>query len=550
MTRLSSSFRPVARTLAICCGLLLCRGDCHGAAADEKANLVDRLHAASEWAAGKQTHRKLVDGLWHYGVLEPGSLLVEIGLTQLALDDLAGAQATAKALPAKYARLNGGEAYADFLTELAVAFVRRGDLQSARNTCNSHLDEPDCWTSTRVLLGIARAQAGRGDHAGARQTCDDALRDVEKSPWLLIDVARTQVRIGDDRALDTLKKAETLIDSLPAKSQDRAELSARLAVPLALRGDRERATQFLKQAPTVLDLTAKDPMQKENNDNARRWIAYAYARIGDFANATRVAAGIEDTWRDWTYAGIAIAQWSKCDLDAAQRTLQAGPEGDLRDEILVELARARSLRADVETALTTMRLIKDDWRRAQATLEIAASMAKQGKKQEAQRLVASINYLRIRGFDADQQHAGEQLKFDLLAKWGTSTEHKHALSFSMGSWQQAWRKSGDLLAAAVRCRTALDGRGSVKSLAKPDYWDVRKAAYAQASEGDAAGALGWADRLPNPDRIVALLGAAKGYAEHLKTEKRRPTDPIPLNPFLHALEYNIIDRELIEDRCR
>ena len=58
---------------------------------------------------------------------------------------------------------------------------------------------------------------------------------------------------------------------------------------------------------------------------------------------------------------------------------------------------------------------------AQATLEIAASMAKQGKKQEAQRLVASINYLRIRGFDADQQHAGEQLKFDLLAKWGTST---------------------------------------------------------------------------------------------------------------------------------
>ena len=59
-----------------------------------------------------------------------------------------------------------------------------------------------------------------------------------------------------------------------------------------------------------------------------------------------------------------------------------------------------------------------------------------------------------------------------------------------------------------------------------------------------------ADRLPNPCRIIALVGAAKGYAEHLKTEKLRPTDPIPLNPFLHALEYNIIDRELIEDRCR
>ena len=90
MSRFSSSCRRLGRTLAICCGLLLCLGDCHGAAADEKANLVDRLHAASEWAAGKQTRRKLVDGLWHYGVLEPGSLLVEIGLTQLALDDLAG----------------------------------------------------------------------------------------------------------------------------------------------------------------------------------------------------------------------------------------------------------------------------------------------------------------------------------------------------------------------------------------------------------------------------------------------------------------------------
>ena len=317
--------------------------------------------------------------------------------------------------------------------------MRRGDLQSARNTCNSHLDEPDCWTSTRVLLGIARAQAGRGDNAGARQTCDDALRDADKEPWLLIDVARTQVRIGDDRAGHTLETAEALINALPAKSQDRAYLTARLAVPLAL-PVMKRTTQFLNQARAVLDLTAKDPVQKQNNDNDRRWIAYAYARLGDFANATRVAASIEDTWRDWTYAGIAIAQWSKCDLNAAQRTLQAGPEGDLRDEILVELARARSLRADVETALTTTRLIKDDWRRAQATLEIAASMAKQGKKQEAQRLVASINYLRIRGIDADQQHAGEQLKFDLLAKWGTSTARYSAHCHSQ--WEAGNRVGG------------------------------------------------------------------------------------------------------------
>jgi hypothetical protein len=286
-------------------------------------------------------------------------------------------------------------------------------------------------------------------------------------------------------------------------------------------------------------------MQKDNNDNARRHIAYAYARIGEFADAIRVAATIEHTWRDWTYAGIAIAQWSKCDLDAAQRTIQAGPEGDLRDEILVELARARSLRADVDKALTTTRLIQNDLRRAQATLEIAAAMARQGKKQEARRLVDSINYLRIRGFDADQRRAGEQLKFDVLATWGTSTEHKR-VSFSNSSWQWQWRIDGDLLAAAVRCRVALDGRSSVKSLAKPEYWDVRKAAYAQASEGE--GALAWADRLPNGPRIMALVGAANGHAEYLKSAKRQPTDPIPLNPFLHALGHDDVDRELIEDR--
>jgi hypothetical protein len=544
----SSSFRRLGRTLAICCGLLLCLGDCHVAVADERADLIGRLHGATELvAAGKLTHRGYVDALWGYGVLEPGRLLVEIGLAQLALDDLAGARITAKALPAQRHCLNYGDDYARFLTELAVALVRRGDLPSARNALKSHFDEEDHWTSTPALLAIARAQANAGDLAGARQTCDEALRDIEKSPWLLIDVARTQVQIGDERAPSALKKAGTLIDALPARSQDRANLSARLAVPLALRGERQRAMQLLQEAPAALDLKIQDAMQKDNNDNARRWIAYAYARIGEFADAIRVAATIEHTWRDWTYAGIAIAQWHKGDLDGAQRTILSGPEGDLRDEILVELARARSLRADDE-ALTTTRLIKNDLRRAQATLEIAAAMAKQGKKQEARRLVESINYLRIRGFDADQQRAGEQLKFDVLATWGTSTEHKRALFFSMGTWERAWRMDGDLLAVAVRCRIALDGPGSVKSLAKPEYWDVRKAAYAQASEGNAAGALAWADRLPNAHRIMALVGAANGYAEHLKSAKRKSTDPIPLNPFLHALGHDMIDRELNEAR--
>jgi tetratricopeptide (TPR) repeat protein len=548
MIRLSSSFRRPGRTLAFCCALVLCLGDCHAEAADESADLIGRLRGATELvAAGKLTHRGgFVYDLWEYGVLEPGGLLVEIGLAQLALDDLAGALMTAKALPAQSHCRNCGEACARFLTELAVALVRRGDLPSARNALKSQFDKDDRWIITGALLAIARAQANAGDIAGARQTCDEAVRDIEKSTWLLIDVARTQVRIGDERAPSALQKAGTLIDSLPATSQERAYLSARLAVPIALRGDRQRTMQLLEEAPAALDLNVQDGLQKDRNGYCQRHIAYAYARIGDFANAVRIAATMEDTWRDRTYADIAIAQWNKCDLDGAQRTIQAGPEGDLRDEILGEIARARSLRDDDDKGLTTMRLIKNDSRRAQATLEIAASMARQGKNQEARRLVANINYLRIRGFDADQQRPGEQLKFDVLATWGTSSEHKKGMAYSNLSWRHHLRMRGDLLAAAVRCRVALDGRGSVSSLAKPEYRDVRKAAYAQASEGDAAGALAWVDRLPNGHRIMALVGAASGHAEHLKSAKRRSTDPIPLNPFLEALD-DIVDRELIED---
>jgi hypothetical protein len=209
----------------------------------------------------------------------------------------------------------------------------------------------------------------------------------------------------------------------------------------------------------------------------------------------------------------------------------------LHDEMLLEIARARSLTGHDQKALASMRLIKNHLRRAEATLEIGAVMANRGKKREARDLVRKIGYL--------VEDAAGHFDFDNASTWGEPYEFsKGDSATSMG---RGIDMDGDLLASAVRCRTALDGRGSVRGLAKPKDWDVRKAARAQASEGDAAGALIWVDRLPRARRVAALLGVAEGYVEYQSNKGRKPTNPVKLNRHLEVIRDNFLIRDLIED---
>src|SRR5262249_54658055 len=72
--------------------------------------------------------------------------------------------------------------------------------------------------------------------------------------------------------------------------------------------------------------------------------------------------------------------------------------------------------------------------------------------------------------------------------------------------------AGDLTAAALRCRIALEGRGGITYSDVLDQWEVGTVAKAQAAAGDLTGALAWVERLSPPKRVEALAGLAESLA--------------------------------------
>jgi hypothetical protein len=533
------------------CGIAVCLGACVAASADEKSDLVAYMDELAQLATSNKFTREDFFDLGHYDINEPGGLLVQVGLNQVDLNDLVGAQATAKALPAKNkCRDCGQEKYDRFLRRLAAALVRAGRLQAAREVLTSHYGEDD-WSRTLSLLAMARAQARSGDKEGARRTCHEVSRNVDKlnrnidqmnAAWLLLEVAQTQGRIGMTEAAQTVKQAEALINMPAAKATDRGFLLARLALTEVVCGHRERAAELLGAGPKALNSHAADGLEEAKNSNCWENVAVTYARMGHFDAAIRAVEHVDSGWQGWIFASIAIIQWFNRDLDGAERTILASRDGDLHDVMLLEIARARGVIGDDQKALATMRQIKNNLRRAEATLEIGAAMANRGKKREALDLARKIDYLRV------GQPLGPgrtRFEFDDPSTWGEPYEASNG--FTRSSTHRGEDMDGDLLASAVHCRTALDGHGSVRGPANAKDWDVRKTARAQASEGDVAGALIWVDRLPRAPRIGALLGAAEGYVEYQIHKGWKPTIPVRLNRHLEAVRDNFFIRDLIED---
>jgi hypothetical protein len=519
------------------CGIAVCLGACVAASADDKSDLIAYMHELTQLAtANKLTDDEFIN-LSRYDIKKPGGLLVQVGLNQVDLDDLVGAQITAKALPSKSLCIDcGHEKYDRFLERLAAALARAGRMQAARDVLKSHFDA-DNWSVALSMLAMARAQARCGDKNGARRTCDAVLKNVEHLAWLLLEVAQTQAKVGATEASQTVKRAEALISLPSTKPSDRRFLLTRLALTEVICGHPKRAGELLRAGPRALNPNGRDASDEAQNTNCWEDVAVVYARMGNFDEAVRAAEQVDFGGEGEIFASIAIIQWINRDLDGAERTILASHDGDLRDEMLLEIARARSLTSDDQKALASMRLIKNNLRRAEATLEIGAAMANRGRKREARDLVRKIDYL--------VEDAAGQFNFDNASTWGEPYELSKG--DSMTSIGRGRDMDGDLLASAVRCRTALDGRGSVRGPANPKEWDVRKAARAQASEGDVAGALIWADRLPRARRVGALLGAAEGYVEYQSDKRRKPTSPIKLNRHLEVIRRNFFVRDLIDD---
>jgi hypothetical protein len=158
-------------------------------------------------------------------------------------------------------------------------------------------------------------------------------------------------------------------------------------------------------------------------------------------------------------------------------------------------------------------------------LEVAAALARQGKKAVARALAQKLDYPRARSIN--DLPGAAPFRFDDSKTWGARYEFMFAVGIH--SMMGAQQREDELLAAAVRCRVALDGRDSITRRVMSKRWNVRRTAEAQASEGDAAGALKWSAELPRPQRLAALIGAAEGHAEHRNAAQQKPTNRLPID---------------------
>jgi tetratricopeptide (TPR) repeat protein len=515
--------------VVVLCALCFALNAARPAHGDETAELISRLRKASEALQGISLNEQDKLDLWRFGFYDPGRLLANIGLAQIGLGDLAGAEATARALPVKSKCLNCGDEYGYFLNDLSTALVRAGRIDRAFEVLKVHYDQWGAPSDAR--LAIARAQAKNGDSKGAKTTCEEAIHQVETPstcacgppdpfdlPSNLVDPAFTQLSIGDaSGAKRTRDRIESLLQKLPKKGHMRAFVSARLAVLDTRLGDLARARRDLQDAQQAINFDAPTRLDRLNYSWCWTNIANATCRVGDIPGALRAAAKCTDHSGEG-YLDIAIFQWSHGDFDVAEKTLLAAPHSGTDDLMLVEIAKAQAESGgDYKRALACVGEIKNGLRRAQGTLEVAAIMARQGKCEQARALARKLDSPRVERIGLPQ---GTQFKFEDLHTWGASYEFFRG--FTMASMESGREMDGDLLAAAVRCRVALDGRNAIPLVKDMSEfgWDVGKAAEAQASEGDAAGALTWADKLSVTRRLIALIGTAYGHIDRRASEQK------------------------------
>jgi tetratricopeptide (TPR) repeat protein len=500
------------------------------AIAGDTAELTKRLQATLRGiVAHPLTEDELSEGDLDW-IGNPAAMFADLGVGQVALQDLSGSQETAKAMFKQTSDFDRGATH-DFVRDLTVALARAGEIQAAYDVLERYYDlvKQHPWgnhDSTGDRLAIARALAIGGDRAGAQRVCHDAAHALET------DVRQRQAAVKPGNpcceSADDITRDEIRDLVLVARTQSAigdvggAQLTRRsMGVPMSrlpLKGAVHPAWLYLRTAALDWELgnfqSAGELLRQAKSESPTNWrvIAQIEARQGDVASALTDAARVQPYLRQYVFANIALILASRGNLDGAAEIVVRHTTDELRDQLLVELAKAFARNSAESKAIAMTKHIGVSVRRAQAVIEVAAVLAKRGEKARARELVRDLSFLRVQDFGG--RPVGESFEFNKPETWAAG------YISSPGGLNEMLRVGDiedDLLAAAVRCRVALDGPGVNRQFPVMKLnWNVRKVAEAQGGEGDAASVLAWSDPLPRPKRIAALIGAARGHSAYLR----------------------------------
>jgi hypothetical protein len=444
--------------------------------------------------------------------LGTGTVFGDIGLAQLALQDIDGARCTAEFLPSYKECPSCGAGYHRFLRHLAATLVRVGRRQQADDVLRLHYGGNLSDTvegEIATLLSVAHVENAIGNQASASADCRTALaRSVEgRSPSGAIEVAITQVSLGNT---GDSRKSRGLIDSLLTRLSpdgvERCIVWAQLAQLDAALGDDEKARRWL--------MLAQESLQRTHCRSVDAWhsVAVGFARLGNTERAAAAVERIEDSQRSRAYMDVGLVRWSAGDLDGAEATCKLDTSSNydplIREEVLQEIAESRAELGQYRRALGIVNELTNPTRRATGILRVAAVMAARGQRTDAGTVVAKVDFPKL-----DSVSGIVRFAFADPRTWTMPYEEVHAyLATSRGLAEDM---DADLVAAAVRCHIMLVGAGLRFEESKNGHWNPLRAAEAQAMAGDVVGALRWAEGLARGKRICAVIGAAEGYAAYL-----------------------------------
>jgi tetratricopeptide (TPR) repeat protein len=321
-------------------------------AAMDLAEVAKAQYRLGDQAAAGRTFEKAVERALAVKDRTLSSIaLKEVAKAQARSGDVAAALGTLRRIP------DANDI--DFATgELAVIQSEGGEIEKSRQTANriTHAGAAaKCW------LEIARVQARRKEHSGARESLALAIRcanETNNLEWVIDitrDVASLQAEMGGKKeSAATFQKVLRILDKGDA-IPNRQHRCVSVAVALGKAGFRELSDDTFKKASKLAgrnELGIRDQeLQAIFKSAGIAVIAKAQAEAGLFPEAVQTAKMIGDEFqRELTLSEIGERQAARGDLEGALET--AG------------LISTKAHRDYVHYAVATAELDRGEWRSA------------------------------------------------------------------------------------------------------------------------------------------------------------------------------------------
>ncbi len=407
------------------------------------------------------------------------------------------------------------------LQRVAVGYFKKGDKQAAERHFQEAIAAATAITEeydrAKALWEIADAQIAVGRTASAKSTIEGLAKaaggfsDGWAKAAALREAAVRAVKLNDQQLSTRLfgQAVETRVTRNDRTADLNADNTVEMLASVAKAQADLGGINDAQKTAEVIRNSVSDPIDKRSCHGVLVDISIAQAKAGAFADAIATARSIED------HEGYTIGY------------------GDP----LSAIAQIQLEKGDRQAALATASQIQNGSSQAIAKLRIAIAYARDGDKAPAKKVA--------RGIRLDSRHQlGRIAVIEFNYTKPDTWAYVYEPGFTMMSWQWADERAAEVGAAAMTLSLMLGEPPDVRyDVAFRDVLEqsiIRALARAHAANGNANGALTWADRVgsdkkaPENDfkatdavecRVGALVGVAEGMLDKhdaVKAPKDKP----------------------------